>query len=28
LKAWITPIFTQFRSFELRMDLERAEFLM
>jgi hypothetical protein len=28
LRAWITPIFTQFRSFELRMDLERAEFLM
>lgn len=27
LKAWLTPIFTQFQSFELRMDLESAEFL-
>lgn len=27
LKAWIAPIFTQFQSFELRMDLDGAEFL-
>lgn len=27
LKAWIAPIFTQFQSFELRLDLESAEFL-
>ncbi|PWB83375.1 MAG: hypothetical protein C3F11_06940 [Methylocystaceae bacterium] len=27
LKAWIGPIFTQFQSFELRLDLEGAEFL-
>lgn len=27
LKAWLTPIFTQFQSFELRLDLESAVFL-
>jgi len=27
LKAWIAPIFTQFRSFELRHDLDGAQFL-
>jgi hypothetical protein len=27
LKAWITPIFTQFRAFELRHELEGAQFL-
>lgn len=27
LKAWLTPIFTQFQSFELRLDLESAAFL-
>ena len=27
LKAWIAPIFTQFQSFELRLELEGAEFL-
>lgn len=27
LKSWLIPIFTQFQSFELRMDLENAEFL-
>ncbi|MBY6240281.1 hypothetical protein [Methylosinus sp. Sm6] len=27
LKAWLAPIFTQFRSFELRQQLNGAEFL-
>lgn len=27
LKAWLLPIFTQFQSFELRLDLESSEFL-
>ncbi|BBU61233.1 hypothetical protein MSC49_11680 [Methylosinus sp. C49] len=27
LKAWIAPIFTQFRSFELRHELDGAQFL-
>lgn len=27
LKAWIAPIFTQFRSFELRQELDGAKFL-
>lgn len=27
LKTWLAPIFTQFQSFELRMELESAEFL-
>ncbi|WP_159726179.1 hypothetical protein [Methylosinus sp. Ce-a6] len=27
LKAWITPIFMQFRSFELRHELDGAQFL-
>jgi hypothetical protein len=27
LKAWIAPIFTQFQSFELRLDLESSDFL-
>lgn len=27
LKAWLAPIFTQFRSFELRQQLDGAEFL-
>lgn len=27
LKAWLAPIFTQFQSFELRLDLESSEFL-
>jgi hypothetical protein len=27
LKAWLGPVFTQFQSFELRMELDGAEFL-
>lgn len=27
LKGWILPIFTQFQSFELRLDLQSSEFL-
>lgn len=27
LKAWLAPIFTQFQSFELRLDLQSSEFL-
>jgi hypothetical protein len=27
LKSWLQPIFTQFRSFELRLELDGAEFL-
>lgn len=27
LKSWLLPIFTQFQSFELRLDLQSSEFL-
>jgi len=27
LKAWLAPIFTQFQSFELRLELQSSEFL-
>jgi hypothetical protein len=27
LKSWIVPIFTQFKSFELRRDLESSDYL-
>ena len=27
LKAWLSPIFTQFQSFELRLELQSSEWL-